>query len=215
MTSGIRGGNLPARHRLARTWGRLTEPHSSIKGVEKGRRARVLSGLLVATLSLGVFALLLTIRDLMEGRARLGDVWLALIPLILLAGAYALSRSRHSTLAAGITLAILIISTFAAAVLEPRDSIILAYVLLPGLVSSLLFSPRTTVAVFAGTLVGVLGLPILQPSTSSSVVVAITLLVLAAGSLMAVATAIRNQDLGQMERPTGRLCTAGHSANMG
>lgn len=190
---------------LAKVWAGLTEPHASIRSPEKRRRARVLSALLIMTLGLGLLAQAITVAELAQGVGERSAVWQVLVPLALLCGVYALSRGRFATLAAAITLAILLASTLLVPILSPGESVSLAYVLLPGLVSGLLFSAPVTVSVFALTLGSLLAIPALQPLVSASALLDLGFLIAAVGSLMVVASSMRDRDVRQIEAQSQRL----------
>lgn len=192
---------------LAALWARLTEPHASIRAPERRRRARALSGLLIVAISLGLLALAITLGDLAEGRGDTTAIWQVLAPMFLLCGVYLLSRGRRATLAAILTVAILLTSAVLAAALAPQETETLGYLLLAGLVSGLLFSAPVTAIVFALTLASVLLFPALQPSLPAAALVNVGFLIVAVASLMVVTTSIRDRDVHHIEIQSQRLET--------
>ena len=85
--------------------------------------------------------------------------------------AYLLSRTRHYLLAAALTVTMLAVPSFVSVLLDPGVSEYLipshlVWLVLPILLSSLLFNIRGTLVVGGGILVGVLLLPLLNPQLS-------------------------------------------------
>jgi diguanylate cyclase (GGDEF)-like protein len=183
----------------------LTEPSESIRTAEQRRRARLLAGILAATLLLGLVSLILTLIELARGRVRPEVAALVVAPLILMGSAYGLSRSRHLALASFLTVGVLLASTLSNMTREPLQAGSFGYVLLPGLVSGLIFSGPTTAVVFALTLVGVAAGPWLEPEIPPSVVLNASFLLLITASLMTVAASIRDRDWRTIEEQSHSL----------
>ncbi|MBI4915080.1 MAG: diguanylate cyclase [Acidobacteria bacterium] len=186
---------------------RLIEPPESIREPEQRRRARLLSTLLVIPMLLGMVALILAslgLNPLAHGATEL-FVPITLVLVTLVPFAYGLSRTRHFTAAAALTVGIVIASTFVSVIIMPEAPMLLAFTILGVLVSGLFLSTRTTVAVFVSTIAGILLLPAFLPDLFFPNVVMAVLFSIAVGALIVVATTIHQRDQEQIEEQSRAL----------
>jgi diguanylate cyclase (GGDEF)-like protein len=192
---------------LARFWHWLTDPSDALQETELRRRARLLSTLLVATLALGMIAVILTILDISSnpGAGQGGLLMIPLYAVLFLAGVYLLSRTRHYHAAAITTVCIFLISTFLAFIFNPAQSISLAFLILGGLISSLFLSTRATVLVFIITMSAISQLPQLVPSMTNLMLVTSMFFTFSVGVVVVVATSIRESDLARINLQAAAL----------
>lgn len=185
----------------ASLWRGLIEPAAAIREPERRRRARLLSALLVVTLLLAMAAVILTWlgpgSTLMSNRVTV--IWITLVAMMILAGAYALSRTHYSALAAVLTVVVILFVTFTDAVIEPGEELLLVFPMLAGLVSGLFLSPRTTGLVFLVTLIIMVALPIIVPGYPVSNITNALFLILTAGAIVVVGATMHRLDKDQIE----------------
>lgn len=130
---------------------------------------------------------------------------IALATVMVLALAYGLSRTPHYRLAAALAIGTVLGATFVAAIVNPEVSVVLAFLTLGGLMSSLFLSPRATAIVFVVTFIGLLLLPILTPGFPTADMVIALFFILMVGGLVVVAAMLRQRDVEQIERQTHTL----------
>jgi diguanylate cyclase (GGDEF)-like protein len=185
----------------------LTEPSASIQDPERRRRARSLSVLLLVTLALALLAVSLTLLPInpTSNEERAMVLRVELVSFVFLVGVYALSRSRHSILAATLTIGVFLASTFSSVIYEPRAPAIMGYVILGGLVSSLFLSPRATAIIFALTCVGLQALYYPFNRFSGPDIFRAVFLALIVGIIVVVSTIVREQYLHQIEQQSHTL----------
>ena len=146
-------------------WRLLTEPLASSLPPEKYRRS---APLLAAFLLVLVGATFVSVgTSLVTG----GVQPIIVVAFVVFSIAYLLSRTRHYLLAAALTVTMLAIPSFVSVLLDPDVSEYLipprlVWLVLPILLSSLLFNIRGTLVVGGGILVGVLLLPLLNSQLS-------------------------------------------------
>ncbi|MCL5999456.1 MAG: diguanylate cyclase, partial [Chloroflexi bacterium] len=192
-----------------RLWRALVEPPPAIREPERRRRARLLSALLVVTLLLAVASIILTFLDPTPRLTQEALIWTMLIATMILAGAYGLSRTPYWESAAVLTIVIVLLATFTAAVVDPGIVLMLAFPILGGLMSGLFLSPRTTGLVFVITLIVMLVLPIVLPGYPLSSIVNASFFVLTVGAIMVVGATMHRQDMEQIEAQSRALAERG------
>jgi diguanylate cyclase (GGDEF)-like protein len=132
----------------------------------------------------------------------------ALLTTGVLAVAYGLSRTRHTTLAAALTIGAVSAATFWAVAINPTIELLPAFLILGGLMSSLFLSPRATALVFAVSLAGVALLPALLPAFPITDIVNALFFLLTVSALTLIAAAVRQNDLRHIERQAQVLTTS-------
>jgi diguanylate cyclase (GGDEF)-like protein len=185
----------------------LIEPSAGIQGPERRRRARSLSLLLIVALVLELLSVSLTFLDTNLTSTAEGAMVLRveLGTFVLLAGVYAISRSRHFMPAASLTIGVFIVSTFSAAIYEPHTPATLAFVIIGGLVSSLFLSPRVTAMIFGLICIGLLALFYPLHRFSGSDIFLELILAFMVGIFVVVSTIVREQYLNQIEQQSHTL----------
>ncbi len=147
---------LPKKRDLG-SW--LTRPSIHVPIVER-RSASLLSGLLLTRFCIHAGLLIIALYHVINGRemSRLG-VGLNLVGMAITTCLYLLSRSRHYRIAAVIFTAETTISLFVAIILGPPGydfSMTLVYLVIPVLLTGLLFSQWATVATALASVAGIL-----------------------------------------------------------
>ncbi len=183
-------------------WQRFIEPAAAIQDLEQRRKARLLSALLLVLTALGTFDLVISVAaDYDTHSPNVSPyILIGIINITVLLALYALSRTRHYKLSAGLTLAMLYIATVAVGLSIPREGItqILPYLSISVLLCSMLFSLRTTIILAAVGILGVLALPLLSLAASFLSILYPAIFVAMMTALIAVA--VRQRDLIEMDR---------------
>lgn len=193
---------------IAKIWNRLTEPHAFIQREGYRRRARLLSSLLIAIILLGLVVTLLTplITPPPEFEQIKWQIYLSSFGAIFgLAIVYVLSRTRHYTLSATMTLCFISGAVYIVQIVYPGSFPIPYYLVLGVLVSSLVLSFRATVLVLIVTLAGVAMLLFFAPSVSVDSLFNVFRFILLVGGLALVAARVNEQDMLQIERQSKDL----------
>lgn len=189
---------------LNRIWKQFTEPSTVLRAPQERQHARLLAALLgsqiVALLLIIVFVLLI------------GDTFRSRLPLLtgglaVLLAAYLLSRTRYFQWGG----LIFIVAAFATVFVfllfgndVPPDRV-LPFLLLPVLVSSLLFSAEATLLAALSAGVGVLLIPLLSDHMAADSAVLSVVLLAFASLLIVVAHILREQEQIQLEQRTRAL----------
>lgn len=157
-------------NRIGTLWRWLTEPASSIEGIEHRRRAQLFSSLLVALLIAAFFVI--GFSEVM----RLSDEWrydnpeMSYITLLIVAGIYGWSRTRYYRSAALLCIVFLFVVIHMAAFMDSDSAPLLMFVFVPLLLAGFLFSALTmflvTVTSLVVTLLVVGSRPDLMPAVS-------------------------------------------------
>ncbi len=173
-------------------------------------QARLLSVLLIAlllliVLGIGTFYAALASRNPLPGLT----FPITAFGAALLVLAYGLNRQGRYALAAGLTIAVTAVGVWAA-VIANRDGIagnplIILYVLLSVLLSSLLLSPRATAFIAAAHLLGILAAPAFVPGFTSAILVNSLLFVSFTALVTVVGGALRHRSLVQLDAQAGAL----------
>ncbi|HEC22856.1 MAG TPA: PAS domain S-box protein [Chloroflexi bacterium] len=184
---------------LDAVWRLLTEPSAALQGLEARRQARVLSGILIP-LSLAAFLGLV---------ANPTTPFIRLM-LILLIAAYGLSRTRYATLAMVLAIAVGVLPPAGALLtLEgyTQQGIILSavWLLIPMLLSGILFPPLGTVLVNLAIVGFVLALPALNPSLPFSNILATLGFLISVAPMFLVGSFIRRRDIREVESVRARM----------
>ena len=185
--------------------GRLIEPAATVRETDR-YRVRLLSTLLLFVIPLGILAFVLTVFDpgLSQRSGREPLLILIVSALVVLAAAYALSRSRYYELAVALTVGVTIISILASLSIQ-RDVSELEYLIIGILVASLFYSWRGMVAVLGSILGAVFLLALIVPQFSGAIFVEGLYFIIAVGVLALVSTAIQRQDRQQIVENSGAL----------
>ncbi|MBI4315514.1 MAG: PAS domain S-box protein, partial [Chloroflexi bacterium] len=191
------GPRRARRASLAPLWQRLTQPHPSIRKSDR-RRARLLSALLLALISLGLLAIALTVST---GPALL---FVPVPAVVVLCCAYGLSRTRHYALAATLTVATVGGSVIAVSIANP-DSPVLNFMVLAVMLSSLLLSLPATVFVFGAAVAADVILRALLPGLPPPQFISALYDLFTLGALLILAAAVRQRDQEQIERQNRKL----------
>jgi len=190
----------------------LVEPSAAIVEPELRRHARLLSALLIATLGLGIVSISLTLADpaVTDERARAGLVAMTLVALGLLGAVYAISRTRHSRVAAALTVGIILLATFAAIATGPSRILLLAFPVIAGVLSGVFLPPLASGGVFMATLLMTLTLPLFMPGVALSDVVTSGFLIVVVGAITVAGATQHQQDIDQIRAQAHDLA---HQAN--
>src|SRR5258707_3572079 len=183
-------------------WQRFIEPAAAIQDLEQRRKARLLSALLLVLTALGTFDLVISVAADYDTHSPGGSpyILIGIINITVLLALYALSRTRHYKLSAGLSLAMLYIATVAVGLSIPREGIpqILPYLSISVLLCSMLFSLRTTIILAAVGILGVLALPLLSLAATFLSILYRAIFVTMLRALIAVPD--RNMNLLKMDR---------------
>jgi len=193
--------------RLLAFWHWLTEPAASISEPERRRQARLLMALLIVLMLLGLLSLILSSLDLYPSPKPVRQMFigLALAAVMVLALVYGLSRTAHYRLAAALAVSTVLSATCVAAIVSPESPLLLAFLTLGGLMSSLFLSARATAIVFVVTFIGVWWLPVLMPGLPTESMIDALFFILTVGGLVVMAAMLRRRDVEQIERQTYTL----------
>ncbi len=188
--------HLAAGHPLA-IWRWLTKPPASVKESKHRQKAWLLSSLLVPLIPLAL--LVLVIRMLTDPAFTPSPV--ALIGVIILGGAYALSRTRYYLWGTILTLSAIPSTILIIAITNynPTDfKSLLAYLVLGVLLGSTLLSARGTLILGGLSAAAILSLPVLIPEvTILDIVSPLTFFVLMA---ISIALTDRYRDIVEFNR---------------
>jgi PAS domain S-box-containing protein len=136
----------PERQSWLRTlWDALTGPSPNLTDPHHQLRARLLSSMLIFLIPLGIALAALPAQS--DTGARLGDDPVFAITLgtsALLVGLYGLSRTRHYQHAARIAIVLVFAAILSSAIALPNDSSFLTFMILPVMMSGLLFTAGET-----------------------------------------------------------------------
>ncbi len=199
-------------------WRRLTEPDDAVKQPEHRRQARLLAGILVFLIPLGLAASvvppLLTPRP---GYSYLRDPGFigAMTGLLFLIIAYVFSRTQHYTIGSTITVVVIPVMAFGAVIADPTlFELIMVYLSLVILLASLLFSIRGTLITVVALLLALEIVPLFIPGMAPSSRPVINMLIFNGlmAALMVVGAAIRHRDLEQIEQQSHDLAEAVQAA---
>ncbi len=156
-------------------WYRLTDPCAAIVEPDQRRQARLLTTLLLA------LAVLVMVFNIVANLTRVAPSGLLQFPgfrfgmfaTLLLVLAYGLSRSKFYALAAGYTIGALAAATFMLAVFStPAKLNLLAFLVIPLLLSSIFLRLRTTVLLVVVHLIALLLAPVVVPTVTFKQVIA-------------------------------------------
>ncbi len=194
---------------LATIWQRLTEPADPMQGIENRRRARLLTSLLVPLIPVSVLAStvvpLLTspTTPLVENRGAYVGI-AACFGLML---TYGLSRTKHYTRAAMLTIFISTAAVWAGAFAGSSASSYnsLYFLSIIVLLSSMLLSVQYTLSLASMNILGIGAFSLLVPDATLAMIISPLLLLSILSILMIVAAAIRHRDLLQIEEQARRL----------
>jgi len=152
---------------LKKLWYRLTEPAASIQRSDMRRQARLLAGMMLLFILGTILALVIAtvFAPAIFGWPHKNFV-LTLGSIVLLIVPYTLSRTRYYRLGAAITLGAITLAVFVGSIPDRVLSQIdlLFYLIFPILLSTVFFSPHTTVVYVLMCLVVMLCLPVLIPT---------------------------------------------------
>jgi diguanylate cyclase (GGDEF)-like protein len=196
--------------RLTAVWHWLIEPSPSV--VEPARRlqAGLLMAMLLTLIFLGVLSLILSLFGVY---AKTGDpisvassyIGITLGCILLLVVEYALSRTRHFSVAALLAVGTVLGATFVTVIVNPQDLRSTSFLILGGLIGSLFLSVRTTALVFFLTFMGLLLLPTFVAGFSFSNDLNTLFFILTVGGLVVMASILRQRYVAQIDWQTQQL----------
>ena len=203
-------------------WTWLTGPAPEITDTIERIRARVLATILLLGVPAGLAAAIVLGRTHQSPPAQIRTMW---VMTALLAVGYALSRTRHYAIAAGLTVGVAIVSGLADAVWAPdivRVQASLGYALLGVLLCAVFFRASTTLLVAAGVLGGAVVVAVQHPAVEGAALqelvvdAGITALVFSVLSLLQVGV-LKDLQAARTEVATsrGRFDLAARGANDG
>lgn len=208
--------STPAQHqtglslirRLTDLGKRLTEPAVAVPARDHNK-VRLLSYLLLLFIPLSAVAFGLTLLD-ERGAARSGTtplLFLILIAVLLLAVAYALSRTKYYGLASMLVVGTIIGAIFASAWLK-TDAIDLHYFAIGILLSSLFHSWRGTLPWLMVILVGMILLSLSVPVITLDLIIDGLYIVITIGALAMLYAAVQQRNLTLIEERTSTLAAS-------
>jgi diguanylate cyclase (GGDEF)-like protein/PAS domain S-box-containing protein len=136
---------------LVRLWHRLTEAPTTVIDPGPRRQIRLLSGLLVVLIPLGLLSIGVQLRLIPGFWPTFAAVASALVVLLF---AYGLARAGKFTAGAVITISAAALASFAVVILNPHDLFEYAFLLIAILLAALLFSEIGTWVTAVGVLLG-------------------------------------------------------------
>jgi PAS domain S-box-containing protein len=184
---------------LQRAWDLLVQPSPGVEDVEERRKARLLLSLLAPLVLLG-FAVSWVAPWLANGDPtplRHPASWVGFGSALLLAGAYAVARTRYHELAAAVVVAVVTASawgSFVAAREDPNSGFILSFLALGLLLSGLLLPLVGTLALCALDIVAIVALPFLFPDMEPTFALIPGLFVGITAFLVGISSAVRQGD---------------------
>ncbi len=187
----------------------LADSNVFARGAGRDRK-RFLSLVCLAALALGVAGTLSALVAVRQGAAT-NSLLLLLLPILSTIAAAigcVLSRSPYLSLAAIFAIGALVLLTWSIALSLPGHSVLLAFLLVPVILSSILLSLFATIMILVCSLAGTGLLMLLVPQLSSSSTLGTLALVLLAGSLIVLSRTIVEQDLHRLEQQSLRLATS-------
>ncbi|MCG8416451.1 MAG: response regulator [Proteobacteria bacterium] len=189
---------------LRRTATRLIEPHPTITATDRRRRARVLSEILLLMLPTVVISLTISVPTLNEA-----EKWAL---LICISCSYGLSRTRHYSAAASLTVVMLTLHPFLTLLDPARDmsvpltAMALSAWLAVGIASSSMFlSVRGTLVLILCDLIGLLAVTFVRPDMTLYTVTGPLMFVSVIGVLTTAAAALRDRDREHIEDQSRQL----------
>jgi PAS domain S-box-containing protein len=138
---------------LRTLWDALTGPSPALTDPHHQLRARLLSSMLIFLIPLGIALAALPTRLDIRASLRSDPVFgITLGTSALLIGLYALSRTRHYQYAARFAIVLVFTAILSSAVSIPTDSSFLTFMILPVMMSSLLFTAGETTIIMIAAL---------------------------------------------------------------
>jgi len=175
--------SLPIRS-LWKRFNALIEPREELEDIGDRRRARVLSGVLLGTVLLGLVTMLVQLMAVPGFAPTFAVNTVALLALLVL-GLYA--RTRHFRQIAAISMVVIILTCASAGLTNPDDPVWWAYTQIAVLLSSLLLPVRSALWVALVALLATLGVEVVQGFTVEQSVPRLMFQVVYAPLLMLVA----------------------------
>lgn len=186
---------------FARLWQRLTEPHPSIQTMERRRRARLLSAMLVGLSALILFAVVVASWLIYRSPNPFGQPLTALgvLSLIVFLFDYRLSRTRHAALAAYVLVYGNLLATLVSIAVAPGEEALFVFLALTLQMGSLLFARGGYVLLFSVTLLGTLSLSFIIPQWAADGAVPAAVVVLMFGAFNLLSTHTRERHAREIE----------------
>ena len=184
---------------LAAAWRRWTEPSPLLEDPEERRRARLLLSILLPLTAVAALSTLTTpLLVSSNGRVSVTPAnTVGVLATLVLGLAYGLSRSRHYEHGAVVAVGIAAVGTWQAYFANqalPGSDVILAFLAVSLVLSSLLLPPMFTVALTALHAVGLAAFATLYDPTRRDVAVNLAIFVVMVGVLVVVHDAVRRRD---------------------
>jgi PAS domain S-box-containing protein len=195
--------------RLEAAWERLVAPAAGIQGPDQRRQARLLTTFLLVALALGVGS------DLVVAAAS-GTLPFTVYPesapiYAAVALLYALSRTRHTRLAAALSILVTAAGVFTSGLANPGsiEAGFMDFLAVPLLLASMFLTPRQTLALLGLLLAGLLAIPLLIPEITHYIVVIGPMTFVTVSGLLIIVTAWHRLRLeadrrGQLEESEAR-----------
>jgi diguanylate cyclase (GGDEF)-like protein len=206
--------NIPPENHHPRAfsalWRWLTEPSALMEKREDRYLVRLLMIMLLVIIIFGSLTFTLSLLGFltMTGEQEMVELvfrWIVLAMNLLIVVAYGLSRTRYFLWAELLTAGTMLGGGFAIIFLDPQNIQFLYYLILGGLIGSLFLSARATAAIFFGTMVGVLMLPLFVDSIFTLNSIFALVFISTVGGLVVLATALRQRYLEQLGESEGLL----------
>jgi len=192
---------------LASVWHWLIEPSASVVDPEDRVQARLLMALLLILVLIGSLSLILALFGVFSHpgdpeTVGLRNLWITATATLVIAIGYALSRTVHYPLAAGLVVVTVLVATFAVAIFNPQNPQYLYFLVIGGLLGSLFLSARMTVIIFAVTLLGILFPSVFLEGAFISRYLNAFVFVLTVGGLVVTASILRQHYLERIRMQT-------------